>query len=146
VPSVHIYWGSDDRSNKKSDIYFLVVDHLCTEEQWLSAAGVRPKSPAEGIAARVYSCIFGGLTDVAADYETYYQREYRDLWNFLYWHYMIDDDTLEEIRRVFKSSQRLFYGDIDDGGDYNLGQYIMSDEGFPVVKHILAKIYKERKA
>lgn len=133
------------RTNK-SDIYFLLVDHLCTEQQWLSAAGVRPKSPAEGIAARVYSCIFGGMTDVVDDYKIYYQREYRDLWKFLYWHYMIDEDTLEEIRGVYKSSQRLLYGDIRTGGDYCLGQYIMSEEGFPAIKHILAKIYKERKA
>lgn len=131
---------------KNSDLYFVIVDHLCTEQQWLSAAGVRPKSPAEGIAARVYSCIFGGMTDVVADYETYYQREYRDLWVFLYWHYMIDEDTLEEIRRVYKSSQRLLYGDIRAGGDYCLGEYIMSEEGFPAVERILAKIYKERKS
>ena len=130
---------------KKREIYFVIVDYLCTEKQWLSAAGVRHKSPAEGIAARIYSCIFSGMTDIVADYETYYQREYRDLWSFLFWHYMIEEDTLEEIRGVYNSSQRLLYGDIDAGGDYSLGQYIMSEEGFPVVNRILAKIYKERK-
>jgi hypothetical protein len=131
---------------KKSDIYFVVVDYLCTEQQWLSAASVRQKSPAEGIAARVYSCIFGGTTDVVADYETYYQLEYRNLWNFLYWHYMIDDDTLEEIRQIYKPSQCLLYGDIHAGGDYCLGEYIMSEEGFPAVKRILTKIYKGGKS
>lgn len=127
---------------KKSEIYFVVADYLCTEQQWLSAANVRPKSPAEGIAARVYSCIFGGVTDVVNDYQTYYRQEYRSLWNFLYWHYMIDEDTLERIKRIYKPSQRLLYGDIDAGGDYCLGQYIMSAEGFPVVEQLLTKIYK----
>jgi hypothetical protein len=126
---------------KQSEIYFVVADYLCTEQQWLSAANVRPKSPAEGIAARVYSCIFGGVTDVVNDYQTYYRQEYRSLWNFLYWQYMIDEDTLERIRQIYKPSQRLLYGDIHAGGDYCLGQYIMSAEGFPVVKQILTKIY-----
>jgi hypothetical protein len=124
------------------DIYFLIVDYLCTKQQWLSATDVRPKSPAEGIATRIYWCIYGGLTDVVADYETYYKREYSDLWRFLYWHYMIDENTLEKIKEVYKPTQLLFYGDIDAGGDYGLGHYIMSEEGFSMVKRILTRIYK----
>jgi hypothetical protein len=130
---------------ENKDIYFVIVDYLCTEQQWLSAVGVRPKSPAEVIASRIYSCIFCGLIDVVADYKTYYQREYRDLWKFLYWHYMIGEDTIGEIQRVYKPSQHLFYGDINSGGDYGLGQYITSEEGFLTLKRILANIYKGRK-
>jgi hypothetical protein len=85
------------------------------------------------------------LIDVVADYKTYYQREYRDLWKFLYWHYMIGEDTIGEIQRVYKPSQHLFYGDINSGGDYGLGQYITSEEGFLTLKRILANIYKGRK-
>ncbi|MFZ0931746.1 MAG: hypothetical protein WAN11_24325 [Syntrophobacteraceae bacterium] len=129
---------------KDSYTYFLILDEVCTEQQWLSATGVRPKSPAANIAARVYSCFFRGITDVIAEYEKYYKREYSDLWVFLYWHYTIDEDTLEEIRKVYKPSQRLLYGSVQAGGDYQIGEYAMSEEGFPVIKRILSKICMER--
>lgn len=131
---------------KSSNTYFLILDQIFTERQWLSAAGVRPKSPAAGIAARVYSCFFRGMTDVVVEYESYYKREYRDLWDFLYWHYMIDEGMLEDIRRVYKPSQCLLYGNVHAGGDYCIGDYAMSEEGFPVVERILAKVCRERES
>jgi hypothetical protein len=130
---------------KNKDIYFVIVDYLCTEKQWLFAAGVQPNSPAAVIASRIYSCIFGGMTNIIADYETYYKLEYRDIWKFLYWHYLIDEDTIKKIYGIYKSPQCILYGDIDAGGDYSLGSYIMSEEGFPVIKRMLTKIYKEHK-
>jgi hypothetical protein len=74
--------------------YFLILDRRYTEEQWLAAAGVRPGSPAAGIAARAYACFFRCATDVVREYRKYYEREYRNLWTFLYWHYMIDEDVI----------------------------------------------------
>lgn len=131
---------------KDSNTYFLILDEVCTEEQWLSAAGVRPKSPAASIAARVYSCFFRGITDVIAEYERYYKREYHDVWDFLYWHYMINKDTLEEIRKVYKPPQHLLYGNIHAGGDYGVGDYAMSDEGFTVIERIYFKVYRKRES
>lgn len=130
---------------KDSDTYFLILDEMCTEQQWVAGTGVRPKSPGAQIAARIYSCFFRGITDVVAEFETYYKREYSNLWAFLYWHYMIDNDTLDEIRKVYKPSKRLLYGNINAGGDYGIAQYAMGDEGYPVVKRILSKVCRERK-
>lgn len=127
---------------KISNTYFLILDEEYTEKQWLSAAGVRPQSPAANIVARIYSCFFRGLTDIVAEYETYYKLEYRNLFAYLYWHYMIDEDALDEIQKKFKPSKRLFYGNVHSGGDYCAGEYAMSDEGFPAIKQIFTKIIK----
>ena len=129
-----------------NNTYFLVLDLVYTEEQWLAAAGVRPGSPAANIAARVYSCFFRGTTDVADEYGKYYEREYRNLWTFLYWHYMIDEDAIEQIRGTYKPPQLLLYGNVHAGGDYCVGDYAMAeDEGFPAVERIFATLRRKQR-
>ena len=129
---------------ESSNTYFLILDQVCTVEQWLSAAGVRSKSPAAGIAERVYFCFFRGMTDIVAEYERYYKQEYRDLWAFLYWHYMVEKDTIQEIRQIYRPPQRLLYGNVHAGGDYSTGDYAMDEEGYPAIECILAKVCRER--
>ena len=129
-----------------NNAYFLILDQVYTEKQWLSAASVRPGSPAAGIAGRVYSCFFRGVIDVASEFERYYKREYGNLWTFLYWHYMIDEDAIDSIRRVYKPPQLLLYGSVHAGGDYCVGNYAMAeDEGFPAVKRIFAALRRKQR-
>lgn len=129
-----------------SNTYFLILDQVYTEEQWLAASGIRPGSPAAGIAARVYSCLFRGTTDVVREYSKYYEPEYRDLLTFLYWHYLIDDQTIEAIRDAYRPPQILLYGDVHAGGDHCAGDYAMEeDHGFPVVLRLFARLRKDVK-
>ncbi len=131
---------------KSRNTYFLILDRVFNEQQWLSAVGVRPESPAASIAARVYSCFFRGNTDIIAEYERYYKREYLDLWGFLYWHHMIDEITIEEIQKVYKPPQHLLYGNVHSGGDYGAGDYAMEEMGIPAIERILAKVCRESKS
>lgn len=129
-----------------SNTYFLVLDRLFAEKEWLAAAGVRPNSPAAQIAARVYSCFFRGATDVAAEYEKYYRREYPDIWSFLYWHYLIDEPAMDSVRAVYSPSQILLYGNTHTGGDYCAADYAMEeDQGFPVVQRIFSTLQRNTK-
>ena len=129
-----------------SNTYFLILDQVYTEEQWIAAAGVRPGSPAAQIAARVYSCFFRGATDVAAEYEKYYKWEYPDLWSFLYWHYLIDEDAIEAVHAVYGPPQFVLYGNVHAGGDYCIGDYAMEeDQGFPAVERIFATLRRKYK-
>ena len=129
-----------------SNTYFLVLDRMYSEEEWLAASGVRAGSPAAIIAARVYSCFFRGTTDVANEYTKYYAREYRNLWTFLYWHYLIDEEAIDAIRDAYKPPQILLYGNVHAGGDYFVGDYVMEeDQGFQVVQRIFATLKENHK-
>jgi hypothetical protein len=122
-------------------MYFLILDQRFTEKQWLAASGVRDGSPAAGIAARTYACFFCGATDVLREYTEYYKKEYRDVWDFLYWHYLIDAAAIKALNKAYKKTQLLLYGDVHAGGDYYVGDYAMEeDQGFPVVERIFATL------
>lgn len=128
---------------KDSNTYFLILDQIYTEEHWLASAGVRPGSPAARIASRVYSCFFRGVIDVVGEYNKYYKREYHNLWEFLYWHYQIDNEAIEAVICAYSNTKLLLYGDVKAGGDYCIGDYAMDeDQGFPIVKHILATLQR----
>lgn len=121
------------------NVYFLILDRMYSEDEWLAASGVRAGSPAAGIAARMYSCFFRGTTDITNEYTKYYKCEYRGLWDFLYWHYLIDEETIKAIQDAYKAPQVLLYGNVHAGGDYCVGDYAMEeDHGFPVVQRIFA--------
>ena len=133
------------RSEKRNK-YFLILEKFYSEKQWVSAACVRPGSPASNLAARIYSCFFHGTKDVNEDYNKYYVKEYSSLWAYLYWYYMIEDDVIEQIKAIYKEPQRIFYGDVHSGGDYMLGDYVMDEhEGFPMVQSILETLRRKHK-
>jgi len=62
----------------------------------------------------------------------------------LFWHYSIKHPVIQKVRRVYDPSKRLFYGNVHTGGDYGVGQYIMSEDGFPLVENILKTALKEK--
>lgn len=132
---------------KSGSTYFLVLDQLYSETMWLTAAGVRPGSPATAIAARMYACFFRSAKDVVQEYEQYYKKEYGNLWIFLYWHYLIDKDAIVAVRAVYRPPQLLLYGDVHAGGDYCIGDYAMDEgQGFPVVERLFATLRRKYKS
>lgn len=124
--------------------HFLVLRRLCTENEFIAAASARPSTPAADLAGRMYACIFLGVTDVVRQYEMYYKTEYLSIWSFLYWHYIADEDDLRTLQKAFRPSYLLLYGHSEGGGDYSMSQFIMSEEGFPVVETIFKKLRTRR--
>ena len=57
--------------------YFMLLARLCTENEFVSAAGVRSEAPGADFANRMYCCLFNGLANVSLDYEKYYKIECR---------------------------------------------------------------------
>lgn len=132
------------RTDSKN-IFFILLDVVYTQEQWISATGVQQGSPAASLAARVYSCLFRSTTNVVAEYEKYYKQEYNNLWAYLYWHYLIDAETIDKIKKNYTPEKILFYGNAHAGGDYCVGDYALSeDDGYPLTKQIFANLKKKQ--
>jgi hypothetical protein len=126
------------------DNYFLIMQRPCHEKEFIAASGVHPKSYAADLMSRIYCCLFNGVTHINAEYKKYYAVEYKTIWHFLFWHYSINHSVIEKVRKAYDPSKGLFYGNVDTGGDYGVGQYIMSEEGFPFVEKILKTALKEK--
>ena len=124
--------------------YFLLLREPCPENEFISAAKVVPRTPAAELVSRAYCCLFNDVTDITAEYQKYYAQEYPNIWAFLYWHYSIDGGVIASVREAFGPSMHLLYGNVHSGGDYRLGVYIMSEEGFPFIKMVLKTVIKEQ--
>ena len=126
-----------------SDTYFMLLMKFCNKNEFIAAAGVRPESPGAEFVSRIYCCLFNAVTDISLEYQRYYKIEYKDMWRYLYWHYSIDKDVMEQLRKAYDPPVHLLYGDVNSGGDYGIGQYVMSEEGFPIVGKIIVAATKE---
>lgn len=128
---------SDDR-------YLMVLERLCSENKFIAAAKVRPGSPAAELASRMYCCLFKAAIELTAEYEKYYAIEYKTIWHYLYWHHSIDADVIDRVRGAYKSGMHILYSHLYSGGDYVIGQYIGSEEGFSLVERIINVATKEQ--
>ncbi|MBI5569625.1 MAG: hypothetical protein HY914_06730 [Desulfomonile tiedjei] len=140
-----------------SNTYFIVCSRLLSESEFLSAARVREGSPGAEFAGRMYCCLFNALTNISEEYERFYKIEYEDVWPYLErnyfagvyrhlnWNYSIGANTVRCLREHHSPGMNVFYGDVHSGGDYVMGEYIISSEGFAMVRAILARAEKECK-
>jgi len=72
-------------------------------------------------------------------------RYFPDVYLQFNWNYASGRNIVKRLRRHYSVGIDIFYGDVFAGGDYVMGQYIMSDEGFSMVEKILARIAKGHK-
>lgn len=134
------------------DTYFMLLARLFEESEFVASAGVREGSPGAEYAARMYACLFNALRNVSAEYERFYKIEYENVWHYLErnyfsdayyhlnWSYSIGRNRLTSLKKHYSAGMNIFYGDVHSGGDYVMGQYVMSDEGFLMVEKILTKL------
>jgi hypothetical protein len=124
------------------DNYFLLVQRSCHENEFIAGAKVHSNSPAAELVSRIYCCLFNDVIDILAEYKKYYVPEYKTIWDYLYWHYLIKPGVIEKVRKSYNPCICLFYGNVHSGGDYGVGQYVMSEEGVSLVEKILKAVIR----
>lgn len=108
--------------------FFLIIDKKYSTNQFLRVAGVEENSYAGRLIKRIYDCLRIGNVNVIDEYNKYYLPEYSDLGDFLYRKYNCSKSTIEIILKGIDKDKILEYGNLESGGDYNLGQFIMSEQ------------------
>jgi hypothetical protein len=122
------------------DKFFVILNRGCRKSDFLKAAQVMAGSYAEELMGRVYDCLVTYAVDIREECQKYYSDEYSDLETFLYWKYNVDRVTATKIVGSLKPADFLGYGSVYSGGDYVLGQFIMSDTGLEMVNRILNEL------
>lgn len=117
--------------NKPKDIgqkYFLIVENSYSTEQFLEAAEVEKNSYAYKLMKRIYECLRVGNVNVIDEYNKYYTQEYSTLHDYLYRKYNCGLGLINTILENINETKVLEFGDLYSGGDYILGQLIMTEE------------------
>ena len=130
---------SEDKEN-----YFVLISRDHSKSDFLRAAQVAADSLASELIERVYDCLVAHSVDIQEEYQKYYSDEYDNLGSFLYWKYNIDVDTIEQVESNLRPGQFLGYGSVYWGGDYNLGQFVMSEPGLQMIDRIFDELREMR--
>jgi len=109
-------------------------------ELFIEVAHVSQGSHGNELATRIFECLFNNLTDLRKDYEEYYSAEYTDFLRFLYFQCDLDEDDLKALGPELTESWEIGIGSVYAGGDYVLGQFIMSELGMNCVSNALAML------
>lgn len=107
---------------------FLIIRKKSSVQHLIEAAGVEENSYAGQLIKRIYECLRVGNINVMDEYNKYYSPEYSGLSDFLFRKYNCSPSTIEIILKTLSEDKLLEYGDVFSGGDYTLGQFIMSEE------------------
>lgn len=129
-----------DEYGDLGDKYFVVIDGDWSKSDFVRAADVGDGSYAHELTERVYDCIVTHAVDIRQEYVKYYSQEYSDLETFLFWKYDVDMTVTSEVTEGLKRGDLWGYGSVYWGGDYNLGQFIMSEVGLELVNQVFDKM------
>lgn len=129
-----------DKHSGVRDRYLVVLGRGCSKSDFLEVARVMAGSYAEELMERIYDCLVTHAADIREEYRKYYSVEYADLETFLYWKYNVDRATTAKIMSRLKPGDFLGYGSVYSGGDYVIGQFIMSDTGLEIVNRVFDEL------
>jgi hypothetical protein len=117
--------------------FFLIIDNNYSVKQFLEATKVAENSYAWKLMKRIYECLRTGNVNIIIEYNKYYKQEYSTMRDYLYRKYNCDDSMINTIIENINQNKVLEFGDVDSGGDYNLGHLIMTEEIMNTLNEII---------
>lgn len=108
--------------------YILLINKGLTKGEFLKKVKVKKNTFAGNLMERVYENLINEASDLLYEYERFYSREYESLEEFLYKKLLIDKDTIKLLLDNFSEEHYLYMGDLTASGNYNLAQFILSDD------------------
>jgi len=117
--------------------YILLINKDLTEGEFLKKVKVKKNTFAGNLMERVYENLINEASDLLYEYERFYSREYASLGEFLYKKLLIDKDTINLLLDNFSEEHYLYMGDLTASGNYNLAQFILSDDFKEALNKIL---------
>lgn len=119
--------------------HLICLDEVPQEGDFIRACGTRGGSAAAELASRMYACLFRGHILLKEQYTRYFAREYSTIDEYLYWHFSFASEVIQEVVRSLKQGSTVVWKKASAGGDYQLAQYLESDEGADLAERILRK-------
>ena len=110
------------------DYYFLVLRKRCSRKKFLEKIKVGKDSYAESIFIRIYDTLISEVVDIRKEFKKYYYKEYKNIKDFLYKKYNVDDINLIDILiQKIENGCQVFYAEKDSSMDFPISQLIFSD-------------------
>jgi predicted DNA-binding WGR domain protein len=119
------------------DGYFLIISQNFTRENFIANANVKTGTYAYELTDRIYRALFSEVVDVKAEYDKYYPDEFENMFEYLQRKYNLKADVIDAIKKHYSKNMILYYGKVHTTGDYNLEQFIYSDQMMKSLDNLL---------
>ena len=122
--------------------FLLLLKRYHSEREFVRAFKVRKGAYGDELARRIYRHLYRNARDARREYEAYYKKEYRDLLSFLYWRYDVPESALHILSQEGKRFN--FVGICPEmyDGEYNLSQFLASEQGEELLKSVFCRLEK----
>ncbi len=130
-----IYIHSNDTLR---NTYFLSLNRNFNKKRLIKNAKVNKRSYAGKFFERIYDDLITHVVNIEHEYKKYYQKEYKDIREFLDKKYNVAPPLLDKLIADINTGNKIFFGEENTSYDYPMTSLIFSDEMISKLNILLA--------
>ncbi len=123
--------------------FFLIIPKNFSRDKFLSKSKIMNATYANKIINDILDVFENSTVDVIDEYNKYYSMEYSDVFDYLYKHYNLTEDSLCFVKQNMSDDTKLLFGSATSSGGYNLAELMFDEKMVVAINKLLEEIKHE---